>query len=213
MSEKQTIRVEITSDHICPWCFVGKRNFELALKDSSASPYKFEVSYKPFYLSTDIPAQGVPLQQYLNEKYGNFDPRRHDHLRDMGKAVGINFLQDRNIYPTRESHRLVEFAKKQGKEGPVTEAIYHAYFEEGRNIIDHNVLAAIGKEAGLYEQDVKDYLATDEGKSAVESMVLDAHKKRIHGVPHFIISSDTKRTQLSGAQPPEVFLQAFQKVA
>jgi len=174
---------------------------------------QFNVTWKAFFLNPSVPAEGVPLKEYLENKYGKARLEASSkHLKEMGQQNGINFRDDRKIVLTLDSHRLVELAKKQGKQDQCIEALFHAYFEECKDINNRSVLENIGNNIGL--TGVGEYLESGEGVEEIKKQVNEAQQRRIHGVPYFVVSSPGKKQRLafSGAQPAEVFLEAFEEL-
>ena len=200
------MRVDVFSDVVCPWCFVGKRRLEQAL--AQAGLPDTEIHWHAFQLNPDLPPEGVDRKQYLETKFGPGAAERiHARLDEAGKSAGIDFQFDRiqRSPNTRDAHRLLWLAGTQGKQGALKEALLKAYFMEGRDLGDHKVLAeiAIGVElAG----DVLAFLAGDSGRLEVEQDLATAVRLQISGVPFFILDG---RIALAGAQPPEVFQQAL----
>jgi len=209
-SSNNTINIEIVSDNVCPWCYVGKRNLEKAI--ASSPQYKFNVSWKPFQLRPDTPKEGTPFSE-LVKRYPNFE-QMQVHLNKMGKEAGIDFVERTVIPNTLDSHRLVYYARKQtGDDNVMIAKLFHAYFEQGKNIGDHQVLAEIAQSAGLDPSAVKTYLDSNEDVDAVKQEVYEAQVKNIRGVPHFTLSKpgSTKKQAISGGQPPQTFAEVFAK--
>lgn len=175
------------------------------------------MNWRPYFLNPPgtLPKEGVEITKYLAEKYGASRAKSgSSYLIEAGKSVGIQFVTEgRYVVDTLDSHRLVEFAKKQNKGNEMIEAIFHNYFEKCANINDHDVLAKIAQEAGFDPEQVKDFLKTDELKHEVIS---DARNfANVRGVPYFVLSSSGLRTRkmgLSGAQPPEAFTEVFEEL-
>eukprot|EP01114_Cavostelium_apophysatum_P015679 TRINITY_DN4327_c0_g1_i2.p1 TRINITY_DN4327_c0_g1~~TRINITY_DN4327_c0_g1_i2.p1 ORF type:complete len:246 (+),score=49.53 TRINITY_DN4327_c0_g1_i2:73-810(+) len=209
MSSKK-IHVEVTSDNVCPWCFVGKRNLEKAIGKRD----DVEVVFKPFFLNPDQ-TEEYPLIPYLKEKFGEarmnmIMPR----LQEAGRGAGINFNENRLSVPTLLSHRLNDFALKESKEKQqqVVEALMKAYFEDAKNINNLEVLVSIGETNGL--KGVREYLQSNQGADEVTSKAREASRANISGVPFFKISNEAgKQIQVSGAQPPETFSQAIAQLS
>jgi len=210
----KTVDIKIVSDSICPWCYVGKKNLEQALDASPET--QFNVSFKPFFLREGLPKEGVPIQKYLEQVYGKADfKRNNDHLKALGRQVGIEFNDDRLVANTLDSHRLIRYALDKGVQRDVAEQIFKSYFVEGKCISDHQMLADAAASAGLDKEEVLRFLAGDEYKDNVFSEIRDAKSQRISGVPHFIISSPEsgQKLELSGAQPKENFIKAFKVIS
>ena len=200
------MRIDIFSDVVCPWCFVGKRRLEQAL--SAAKVTDAEVHWHAFQLNPDLPPEGVDRRQYLETKFGPGAVERiHARLDEVGKDAGIDFKFDsiQRSPNTRDAHRLLWLADTQGRQGPLKEALMTAYFIEGRDVGDRKVLADIAAAAGI-TGDIPAFLAGDGGQQEVREDLVTAARLQISGVPFFIFEG---RYALAGAQPPEVFAQAL----
>jgi len=173
----------------------------------------FQVNWKPFFLNAAAPTQGIPIKEYLSNIYGEKRlAMMGDYLNKTGEEVGIKFNSNRLVIPTIDSHRLVEYSKKLGKQNETIEAIFKAYFEDAKNISSREVLTSIAESVGLPA--VKEYLESDADKNMVISEDKDAKRTGIHGVPFFSISTPEKKKKLtfSGAQPAEVFTDAYEEL-
>ena len=200
------MRIDVFSDVVCPWCFVGKRRLEQALVESGLADA--EVHWHAFQLNPDLPPEGVDRKQYLESKFGPGAAERiHARLDEVGKEAGIDFQFDRiqRSPNTRDAHRLLWLAGTQGKQSTLKEALMQAYFIEGRDVGDPQVLAQIAAAVGL-DADVPAFLAGDGGSREVQADLMTAARLQISGVPFFILD---ERIGLAGAQPPEVFRQAL----
>ena len=205
------MRVDIVSDAICPWCFIGKRRFERALAELPAGTV--EINWRPFQLNPDMPRDGMDRADYLRAKFGDASGgRRYDQVIDAGREEGIAFDFDaiKRTPSTLDAHRLIRYAGARERQDEVVEALFRAYFTAGRNIGDPAVLAAIAGEAGLDPQAAATYLASEDDVAAVRAEDDFARQVGIHGVPCFIFE---RKYAISGAQPPEVFRQVVEKVA
>ncbi len=162
------------------------------------------VRWLPFQLNPNLPEGGVPRKEYLEQKFGS--GHSYERIENIGREVGIDFAFDRiAVQPnTLHAHRLLLYGAKAGHEDETAEQLFRAYFQEGRNITDHAVLADIGERAGLDRAVVADYLASDDGRKDVLRGDRDARRAGITAVPCFIFNH---RTAVSGAQPPETLLQ------
>eukprot|EP01092_Planopodium_desertum_P001946 TRINITY_DN1308_c0_g1_i2.p1 TRINITY_DN1308_c0_g1~~TRINITY_DN1308_c0_g1_i2.p1 ORF type:complete len:215 (-),score=14.64 TRINITY_DN1308_c0_g1_i2:85-729(-) len=208
------ISIDIVSDTICPWCYVGKKNLETALKKFPA--VDFQVTWHPFFLNPFLPEEGVTIEQYLGGRYGpGALTGMMSRLDVVGKNVGIEFTHKSKIVPTVRSHRLVKFAKSKGKQTETVEALFKAYFTDGKRINDLEVLGAVATTVGLDKEEAQKYLKEHEGSAEIEKEIDDyASKYKIRGVPFFIIRSEDKKKEeiLSGGQPPEVFAETISKL-
>ncbi len=204
------ITVDIVSDAICPWCFIGKRRFEQAL---AQVPKDVEVlvAWRPYQLNPDMPPEGMDRKTYLATKFGG-DARAdeiYQRVREAGQTVGIDF--DFRSIPrtpnTIDAHRLIGVAGRAGKQDAVVEALFRAYFLEGRDIGNRDVLADIAAAAGLEEKTIRDYLAGRDDVDRVGNEDAMARRMGIQGVPCFILN---RKYAISGAQEPAVFLEAIE---
>ncbi|HLZ64905.1 MAG TPA: DsbA family oxidoreductase [Aliidongia sp.] len=200
--------IEIVADLVCPWCYIGQRRLERALKHASAPAPR--LVWRAFQLNPDMPLDGVPRLAYLTAKFGGtFHAERiYEAIGEAGAAEGIRFEFAR-IARTPNSlnaHRLKRLARRHGIEPDVTTRLYRAYFEEARDIGVAGVLADIAAEAGLGRPEAARYLASDADRAAVLAEDIGARRLGINGVPCVIIGG---KYALSGAQEPEFFLPLF----
>ena len=205
------MQVEIYSDTVCPWCYVGKKRFELA---AQARPdIDFAVHWLPFELDPDMPEKGVDREAYLAEKFGDVPRVRamQARLRELGSSLRLDFRFDRarRMPNTRGSHALLAFADARGRQDGVSEALFKAYFEEGRDIGDRDTLVEIGTGAGLDGTELERALNERRHSAEIEALERQAHEWGITGVPTFIFE---RRYAISGAQETDVFLQVFDRL-
>lgn len=205
------IEVDIFSDPICPWCFIGKRRFEMAL--DARPEISATVRWRTFQLNPTMPPDGMERQTYLSTKFGSADhaEQLYDNIRQVGAGAGIDFAFDRiaRTPNTLNAHRLIRFADRAGAEDVIVEVLFRAYFFDGSDIGDVESLTAIAGEAGLDEQEVAAYLAGDEDGNEVQTEDMQARRLGIQGVPCFIIAD---QYAVSGAQEPEAFFPLFDMV-
>jgi predicted DsbA family dithiol-disulfide isomerase len=201
--------VDVVSDVVCPWCFIGKRHLEAALAglpDGAAAV----VRWHPFELNPDLPAEGVDRRGYLEAKFGG--PVRaaeiYARVREAGVRAGIAFdLEAIARQPnTREAHRLIAWSQAQGDAGPLVERLFRAYFVEGRFVGDRDTLAALAADTGLDADAARAWLASGQGTDAIEAAEARVRSLGIGGVPFFIFDG---KVGLSGAQPPEAIREAI----
>jgi predicted DsbA family dithiol-disulfide isomerase len=204
------MKIEIWSDVMCPFCYIGKKHFEAAL---SQIPYQnnIQVEWKSFQLNPDLSKTEVTsVKDYLIEAKGVSEEQvsaMNNQLADMGKAVGIDFQQQNSkVINTGEAHRLIHFAQSKGKGSEIEERLFKAYFTEGKNVADYETLTEIGEEIGLNKTEVLEMLESDAYVFDVASDVLDARNIGVTGVPFFVID---RKYALSGAQPIEYFVSAL----
>ncbi|MSP84136.1 MAG: DsbA family oxidoreductase [Alphaproteobacteria bacterium] len=197
------MRIDIFSDVICPWCFIGKRRLERALADR---PRPVDIRWRAFLLNRDMPPEGMERQEYLTLKFGG-DAKARDlygSIEQVGAGEGIPFAFDciRRTPNTIQAHRVVHFAGEVGQQDAVVEALFRAYFLDGRDLSDDRVLSTVATEAGLDEVAVSAMLAGGDGADLVLAENDLAHEIGINGVPCFIVA---ERYAISGAQGSEVF--------
>lgn len=202
------MRIDVFSDVVCPWCFVGKHRLDSAL--AAAGMADAEVHWHAFQLNPDLPPGGVDRQEYMRQKFG--DPanvaRIHERLKEAGRSAGIDFQFEKigRSPNTFDAHRLLYLADTQGRQGALKEALFGAYFLDGRDIGDRAVLAEEAAGAGM-TGDIPAWLAGDGAVAEVHADIKTAARLEITGVPFFILDG---RYALAGAQPPEVFVEALQ---
>ena len=207
----QTMRVDIYSDTVCPWCYLGKRRFELAL--AGRPQYEPRINWRPFELNPDLPWEGVDRAGYLASKFGDSAQIEAGEaaLVRHGSAVGLEFRFDlvERLPNTRRSHLLIAHAARQGLSSEVVERIMQAYFEEGCNIGDVDELVRLGVEAGLSEREARSAMVLRAGQDGVVAAERHAAVLGINGVPTFIFD---RQYSVSGAQEIETFGQVIDQV-
>jgi predicted DsbA family dithiol-disulfide isomerase len=202
------MNLDVFSDTICPWCYIGKRRLERALQERPQRDLK--IRWRAFQLNPGMPAEGMDRKAYIDAKFGGAERARtiYDTVRAAGASEGIAFAFDRitRTPSTLQSHRLIRFAGGQDRQNETLEALFRAYFLDGRDIGDRAELAEVAADAGLDRDEAADYLAGDEDAEAVLAEDAMARRAGINGVPCFIFNG---RFALSGAQEPEAFFQLF----
>ncbi|HUD35766.1 MAG TPA: DsbA family oxidoreductase [Streptosporangiaceae bacterium] len=206
------MRVEIWSDVVCPWCYLGKRRFEQGLGEF-AHRDDVEVTYRSFELDPDAP-KGVttPTIELLGSKYGMSAERVDAMQRQMeerAEADGLTFrmagLRSGN---TRDAHRLLQLAKARGRQEDLAERLHRAYFTEQSSIFDHAALTRLAEQAGLDADEAAKVLASEEYEAEVDTDEAMAHSLGVTGVPFFVID---RRYGVSGAQPAEVITEVLDR--
>ena len=207
-------QIDVISDVVCPWCFIGKRNLEQALETWRAKHRDQEpmVRWHPFQLNPQLPASGVPRKQYLENKFGGPERAKEIYARVLaaGKRAGIDFAFDAiQVQPnTINAHRMLQFAAERGKQDEMAEVIFRRYFLEGADLSNTQTLADIAHQAGLNREEAAAYLASDANSELIKEQDRRARAIGVEGVPFFIFN---QRLALSGAQPPEVIVEAMEK--
>ena len=201
------LSVDVISDVICPWCYLGKRRLEKAI---AAFDRQVRVRWLPFQLNPTMPKEGISRKEYRIKKFGSWERSQEldAQVAAAGKAEGIHFAFDRmeRTPNTVDGHRLLWLADKKGVQDAVVEALFLAYFTEGRDIRDRKTLIDVVAEAGLDRDNAEAVLGSDEGMEAIKEAGEQARQFRVDGVPFFIIDG---MVTLSGAQPPDAFVAAF----
>ena len=202
------IYVDIVSDTICPWCYIGKRRFERALALSGRADVA--VAWRPFQLNPDMPPEGMTRDDYVRAKFGGGDrPRQiYQAIAESGREAGIEFQFSliRRTPNTVLSHRLIHWAGKNGSQDEIVAELFKAYFEQGLDIGDLEILVECAGRAGIDGDTARRYLATDEGRHEVVASDVYARRLGINGVPCFIVN---RKYAVSGAQPPSAFVEVF----
>ncbi len=208
---ERALTIDVISDVVCPWCFIGRRRLGAALArlEVDAPQLHPVVSWHPFQLNPDLPPEGIDRRAYLAEKFGG--PRRaaeiYDRVRAAGRTVGIEFAFEKiERQPnTLDAHRLISWAQAQGSAEEVVERLFRAYFLDGRFIGDRDVLAEIAGDSGLSADAARAQLDSNEGASAIAQMDRRVRELGVTGVPFFIFDG---KVAVSGAQEPAVLVSA-----
>jgi predicted DsbA family dithiol-disulfide isomerase len=206
------IQIDIVSDTVCPWCYIGKRRLERAL--TQRPDLAFQLGWRPFQLNPDMPREGMDREQYLNLKFGGSDRARrvYNSVRQAGSEEGIPFAFDaiRRQPNTVDSHRLIRWAANEGRQDAVVEGLFRVYFTQGADIGNPEVLAQVAQQCGLDGAEIARRLTEDVDVELVQREETVARRLGINGVPCFIID---RKYAVSGAQDPSVLLQVFDLAA
>ena len=208
------VTIDVVSDVVCPWCYLGMRNLLTAWERVGHDA--ITLHWRPFQLDPTIPAAGEDRQAYMLKKFGSKEriDAAHDRLKEVGAAAGIAFDFDAiKVSPnTLDAHRLIHWAGNLGEQTQtrLVGRLFRAYFEEGRNIGDHEVLVSIAEDVGMNVAHARELLETGVNRKEVLEAVESAQRMGISGVPCFLLEG---RYVVSGAQPPEVLEDAIRQVA
>ncbi len=206
------LRIDIVSDVVCPWCYIGKRRLERALETAGLDAVK--IGWRPFQLNPEMPEEGQDRRSYLKMKFGGDGSggSMYDAIQAAGTEERIPFEFSRiETQPnTVKAHRLIYYGGEQGCQDAVVEGLFIAYFTDGQNIGDTDVLVAVAVAAGLDGDATRAYLDSDEDADRIRNEDQVARQMGVQGVPCFIIN---RKYAVSGAQDPSVFLQIFEKIA
>jgi predicted DsbA family dithiol-disulfide isomerase len=212
MSDRRPVRIDVVSDVVCPWCFIGKRRLEKALAIASDVPV--EVHWRPYFLNDWIPVEGIGRDQYLTTKFGS--PERYQgiaqRVRAAAAAEGLDYAVDKiSRQPnTRDAHRLIRWADGIGKAADMKQRLMDLYFTEGADLSNRAVLVQAAADVGLDPEDVRAALDSNKDIAEIEQEVEAAKEAGIQGVPYFILDG---KYAISGAQAPEVLAQAIEQVS
>ena len=207
------MKIEIWSDIVCPFCYIGKRKFEKALEGFSAKD-KVEIEWKSFQLDPEMDnKEGLSVHAYLGQRKGastSEGKRMNDYMAAMAKEVGLEYNFDEAIINnTLDAHRLIHLAKEKGLQDRMKERLFSAYYTEGKDTADINTLVQLAAEVGLDEAETRKVLETNQYEEEVRADQQQAYQIGVQGVPFFVFNN---KYAVSGAQSPEVFAQVLDKV-
>lgn len=208
---KASVHVDVISDVVCPWCFLGKRRLDAAVK--LTPDIAVRVLFRPFFLDPTIPREGMSRHDYLARKFGEGALAGiHDQLIAIGKAEGVPYAFDKITRSPNSlnAHRLLRWAAVAGTQAQVMEALFLAYWSWGQDISDIEVLKTIAIVNGFRGEDIERVLKSDEGTKEVLEEVATAERMGITGVPTFIFNS---KYGAVGAQPAEILASLIRKAA
>lgn len=214
MNQTQTVRIDVISDVVCPWCFLGQKRLDRAI--ALAEGIAVDVRWRPYQLDPSIPPEGLERKAYMLAKFGSGDRLRqaHDTLVSAGAADGIAFdFEAITVAPnTLDAHRVIRWAGSAGPEiqNRLARRLFELYFQEGRNVGDPAELIAAAREAGMDAAVVETLLPTDADRDAVTEEIATASRMGVRGVPCFIIEN---RYAVMGAQDPQTLADAIRQVA
>ena len=212
MPSNQSVRIDVISDVVCPWCFIGKHRLEKALALRPDIPV--EVHWRPYFLNDWIPREGISREQYLTTKFGS--PERYKGIAQrVGAAAaeeGLVYASDRmKRQPnTLDCHRLIRWAERIGKAAEMKQRLMDLYFTEGADLTNHAVLVQAAADVGLDPEDVRAALASDQDAAQIEREAQSAKEAGIEGVPCFIFGG---KIAVSGAHSPEYLAEAIDRMA
>jgi predicted DsbA family dithiol-disulfide isomerase len=205
------LAVNVISDVICPWCYIGKRRLEKAIA-SFECQQEVRVHWLPFQLNPTMPKEGISRKEYRIRKFGSWERSLEldAKLVAVGQTEGIHFAFDRieRTPNTVDAHRLIWLADQQGCQDAIVESLFVAYFTEGRDISNRQTLIDVVADSGLKRQLAEAMLNSEEGIDAIKAAEELSRQHRVDGVPFFIINNEIT---MSGAQQPDAFLDAFRE--
>jgi len=214
MSEDRSLSIDVISDVMCPWCFIGQKNLERALEQ--VRDIDVAIHWRPYQLDPTLPPEGKDRQTYLEEKFGSRERAQalYDRVREAGRDAGIDFKFDRieKSPNTLDAHRVIRWAASAGEgvQDKLVRRLFELYFLEGANIGSHAVLIQAARESGMDSAVVETLLPTEADLQEVSQEVGTAQKMGVTGVPCFLLEG---KYALMGAQPPEALADAIRKVS
>ena len=202
------LQIDVVSDVVCPWCFIGKRRLEVALGRLPGTPVS--VRWRPFQLNPQLPEGGIAREEYVQSKFGGRADEIYARVAQAGRTAGIEFAFDRIARQpnTLAAHRLIRAAASAGCEDAMVECLFRGYFLEGADLTDRGALLELAARAGLATGQAA--LALDDSRLRAE-LAAEEHQARslgVEGVPFFIMGG---RVGVSGAQDPDVLAQAIEQ--
>ena len=209
---RSQLKIDIVSDIVCPWCAIGFKKLSKAMEDLNEE-ILFEVNWKPYELHPEIPTEGFSKEEYYKIKFGNSIGARDrfSHITEEGKKAGLdfNFNKTKNLPNTFLAHRLLWFSRSKDMQDVIAEALFHAYFTEGRDIGSINELISISTESGLKKTEIEKFFKTDVGSDEILREELRAKEMNIFSVPTYIFN---KKYLLVGGQEADTFMAYMKKV-
>lgn len=212
MSTLKPLVMDIVSDVVCPWCYIGKRRIENALALVQDVPV--EVHWRPFFLNPWVPRHGISREEYLTTKFGSVEAYNGIAKRVVAAAndEGLIYRPDlvKRQPNTIDCHRLIHWADAENDAAEMKQRLMELYFRDGGDLTDIDVLVEAAADCGLDPDDVRRRLATDEDVALVSSQAQEAADKGISGVPTYVFA---QRYAVSGAQPPDMLARAIRQVS
>jgi predicted DsbA family dithiol-disulfide isomerase len=212
MSVLKPLKIDVVSDVVCPWCYIGKKRIEDALKLAADVPV--EVVWRPFFLNPWVAREGISREDYLTTKFGSVDAYKGIAGRVVAAAgeEGLTYRPDlvKRQPNTIDCHRLIHWADAKGKAAEMKQRLMELYFRDGGDLTDTEVLVKAAADVGLDADDVRKRLATDEDVALISDWAQEASDKGISGVPTFVFA---QKYAVSGAQPAEMLARAIRQVS
>ena len=209
---KQVIKIDIASDVICPWCYIGKRRLDKAIQ-ALDHRYDFKITYHPFELHPELPPEGQNQKEYLVKKFGSQSSylQLTNNVARIALGEGLQFdFNKQNVMPnTRKAHLIISGAKEFDKQADVTEGFFDSYFGRGVDLSKDENLITVGISAGLERDLIEGWLTNESLLNDIERSEKELSKLGVHAVPFFIIN---ERYALSGAQATETFIQTLKEI-
>ena len=206
-----TLKIDIVSDVVCPWCVIGFRNLKKAMHELQTE-LNFEISWKPYELHPEIPQEGYDKKLYMQQKFGSAGGRApYNEITKIGESVGFefNFSKTERIPNTFMAHRLLWKAEQCDLQTELSEALFEAYFSDGLNIGSKQILAQISESVGMEKKEVINFLDSKEGGQEIADLEMNFIEKSIGAVPTYFIND---KYIIQGGQEPETFVSFLRKI-
>ena len=206
-----TLKIDIVSDVVCPWCVIGFRNLKKAMEELK-SELDFEISWKPYELHPEIPQEGYDKKLYMLQKFGSASNKsRYDEITKMGESLNFNFnfSKTERIPNTFMSHRLMWKSEEYNLQTELSEALFTAYFTDGLDIGSKEILSEISESVGMNKNEILNFLNSDEGGQETADLEMNFIEKSIGAVPTYFIND---KYIIQGGQEPETFISFLRKI-
>ncbi|MEM7189388.1 MAG: DsbA family oxidoreductase [Pseudomonadota bacterium] len=205
------VRLDIISDPICPWCYIGKANLDKAIAETGHNP--FDIEWRIFQLNPDMPPEGYDRKAYLEAKFGGPDRAKaiYGRIADAAAESGldVNFEKIERTPNTMDAHRLIRWARTTGSQNALVEQLFHRYFEDGQDISDHDLLLDVAESVGMEREVVENLLSGDADRETLAEEDVSAREMGVSGVPCFIVGG---RYVMQGAQPVETWVKVINEL-
>jgi len=212
MTSSHPLQIDVVSDVVCPWCYIGKRRFERALALVQNVPV--EVNWRPFFLNPWVPREGMSREDYLVTKFGSVEAYKGiaGRVKDAAAEEGLQYNPERvQRQPnTIDCHRLIHWAAASGAAAAMKQRLMELYFRDGGDLTKRDVLVQAAADVGLDAREIRERLATDADVDLVSALATEASNKGISGVPTYVFA---QQYAVSGAQPPEQLVAAIRQLA
>ncbi len=206
-----TLKIDIVSDIVCPWCVIGFRNLKKAMEELK-SELDFEISWKPYELHPEIPQEGYDKKLYMQQKFGSSGGKsRYDEITKIGESLNFNFnfSKTKRIPNTFMAHRLLWKSEEYNLQTELSEALFTAYFTDGLDIGSKEILAEISESVGMSKNEILNFLNSDEGGQETADLEMNFIEKSIGAVPTYFIND---KYIIQGGQEPETFISFLRKI-
>jgi len=207
----ETLKIDIVSDIVCPWCVIGFRNLKKAMEELK-SELDFEISWKPYELHPEIPQEGYDKKLYMQQKFGSSDSKsRYDEITKIGESIdfSFNFSKTERIPNTFMAHRLLWKSEERNLQTELSEALFTAYFTHGLDIGSKEILAEISESVGMNKNEILNFLDSSEGGQETADLEMNFIEKSIGAVPTYFIND---KYIIQGGQEPETFVSFLKKI-